>query len=176
MGYHIKSEISVQTKNQIVAELFESRDFNDCLCKMEPSYLRDDLKAEVALILLETQDSKILELNRTNGLKFYTVRIILNLIQSNTSPFFKKFRGFTTDIIPEKPVEELNGRVQRELTEERAISIIPKLYWYDREIVELYLKLGNYRAIEVETGIPWESCYKTVQKAIKQIRSELESV
>lgn len=166
----------MQTKNQIVAELFESKDFNDCLCKMEPEYLRDDLKAEVALILLETPDTKILDLHKTSGLKFYTVRIILNLIQSKTSPFFKKFRRFSSDTIPDLPAEELNGRVQRELTEERAIAIIPKLYWYDRQIVELYLELGNYRAIEKETGIPWESCYKTVQKAIKQIRNELKPV
>jgi hypothetical protein len=82
----------VATKNQIIAELYESREFNDCIGKMEPEHLRDDLRAEVMLILLETDERKLLDIHANGGLKFYTVRIILNLIQSKTSSFYKKYR------------------------------------------------------------------------------------
>ena len=79
-------------KNEIVAELYQSKEFNDCINRMEPDHLRDDLKAEVALILLETEERKLLEIHAAGALKFYTVRIILNLIQSKSSPFYKKYR------------------------------------------------------------------------------------
>ena len=165
------------SRNEIVSELYNSKEFNDCISRMQPEYLREDLRAEVILILLETDEQKLKELHKNGGLKFYTVRIILNLIQSKTSPFYKKYRQFTTAYIPEKGVEDgLNGRLQKELMEEKAIAVIDKMYWYDREIVRLYMKLGSYRAIEKDTGIPWESCYSTVRKAIKQIRSELNPV
>jgi hypothetical protein len=79
-------------KNEIVAELFTSKDFNDCIGKMEPEHLRDDLRAEVALILLETDERKLIDIYMGGGLRYYTVRIILNLIQSKTSSFYKKYR------------------------------------------------------------------------------------
>lgn len=84
----------MSTKNQIIEELYKSKEFNDCIGKMEPEHLRDDLRAEVVLILLETEEHKLLEIYNTgpNGLKFYTVRIILNLIQSKSSPFYKTYR------------------------------------------------------------------------------------
>lgn len=165
------------SKNEIVAQLFSSKEFNDCIGKMDPEHLRDDLRGEVILILLETDEKKLRDLQDNGGLKFYTVRIILNLIQSKTSPFYKKYRQHTTDYIPENSIDDgLNGRVYKELQEEKAIAIIDKMYWYDREIVRLYMKLGSYRAIEKDTGIPWESCYSTIRKAINQIRNELKPV
>ena len=88
------------TKNQIIEELYRSKEFNDCIGKMEPEHLRDDLKAEVALILLETPDTKIAGLSEQGNLKFYAVRIILNLIQSKTSTFFKKYRSYFVEIDP----------------------------------------------------------------------------
>lgn len=81
------------TKNEIITAMYNSKEFNDCINKMEPDHLRDDLRAEVILILLETADDKIMKLHeQKDGLKFYTVRIILNLIQSKTSSFYKKYR------------------------------------------------------------------------------------
>lgn len=80
------------TKNQIIEELYKSKEFNDCIGKMEPEHLRDDLRAEVVLILLETDERKLAEIHAAGALKFYTVRIIINLIQSKSSPFYKTYR------------------------------------------------------------------------------------
>lgn len=208
------------TKDRIIADLFKSEEFNSCIAKMKPEQLQDDLKSEVMLILLESSDQKIIDLYQAGGLKFYTVRIILNLIQSNTSPFFKKFRQQSEEIkgyelsrkefknndqddivlinnggdsynsIQDLLLQEsesnqeyagqvfsiLERREKREEMEDQAIAEIDKLYWYDRELVKLYLKHGNYRAIEQETNIPWESVYKTIQKAFKRIKLKVTGV
>lgn len=50
-------------------------------------------------------------------------------------------------------------------------SSLNELSWYEKAIVIAYLRLGNYRAIEKDTMIPWESCYKTVQKAFAKIQA-----
>lgn len=90
------------TRNEIVTELYNSREFNECINKMEPEHLRDDLKAEVTLILLETDEQRLLSIysNGPNALKYYTVRIIINLIQSKTSLFYKKYRSYFVEIDP----------------------------------------------------------------------------
>src|SRR5690349_1529136 len=119
------------TRNQIIADLFTSKDFNACIKKMKPQSLQDELKAEVALILCEKPDEVIIELWELGKLRFYTVRIILNLMQSSSSQFYKKFRVSNVELseIIEPIIVEYDHR------KDAAINEIENLYWYDREIL-----------------------------------------
>jgi hypothetical protein len=166
----------VATKNQIIEELYRSKEFNDCISKMEPEHLRDDLRAEVTLILLETDDQRLIAIHSAGALKYYTVRIIINLIQSKTSKFYKNYRQQMAEITDRFTAEEqtdIEERAAREDIEERALREIDNLYWYNSGIVKLYMKLGNFRAIEKDTGIPYASAYKTVKKSFNEIKQKV---
>lgn len=177
------------TKNQIITALFTGKNFNDCLAKMEPDHLREDLRQEVILVICELSDERIYQLNKDGALEFFTVRVILNQIKSKTSPFYKKYRntilcyvddvtdmaegrnintGLTTN--NETFIEEKEERRLREEIEDIALSEIDSLHWYNKGLIELYMRHGNFRAIEAETGIPLSSCYKTIKKSLKQIK------
>lgn len=163
-------------KNDIVADLFQSKEFNDCIGKMEPAHLRDDLKSEVMLILLETEERKLLDIHSKGGLKFYTVRIIINLIQSKTSGFYKRYRqqmAELTDRFLADDSTDIEERAAWEAIEEKALSEIDNLYWYNGGMVKLYMQHGNYRAIEKDTGIPYSSAYKTIQKSFEEIKQKV---
>lgn len=163
------------TKNQIIEELYKSKEFNDCIGKMEPEHLRDDLKAEVTLILLEIDEHKILEMHSKGVLRFFTARIIINQIFSITSPFYKNYRQQHGEIKDRIAYDEADiaERATREEIEEQAMREIDNLYWYNSGIIKLYLKHGNYRAIEEDTGIPYSSAYKTIQKSFQEIRQKV---
>ena len=157
---------------------------------MQPSDLRDDLKAEVILVICEIDENRLQQMNETGQLVFFVVRIILNMIKSNTSRFYKKFRinnnelkeiyNFV-DIRDKTPIEkehifyinENEQRKEREELEELAIDKILSLDWYECELLKLYIKHGNYRAVGNVTQIPFPSVYKTIQSSIKKIRCEL---
>lgn len=162
-------------KNDIIQELYTSREFNECIGKMEPEHLRDDLKAEVVLILLEMEEKKIQKLHERKELKFFTVRIILNLIQSKTSFFFKQYRQQYKEVSERHAYEEgdITDREEKEGIEDRALCEVDNLYWYNKEMVLLYLKHGNYRAIEEKTRIPYSSAYKTIQKSLQEIKQKV---
>lgn len=160
-------------KNEIIEQLYKSPQFNDCISKMRPEHLQDDLKAEVILTLLEQPNKKIQQLHTNGHLMFFTSRIVTNMIQSNRSKFCKMYRSVTTNVIPELQYEEMNGRIKKEMQEELALQLVDQMYWYDKEIVKLYLRLGNFRLIEKETGIPWESCYKTVCRVTDRVKEQL---
>lgn len=70
-------------------------------------------------------------------------------------------------------VDDIQTREIRELKEDQAIGLIGDLYWYDQQLIKLYIQHGTYRAIEAETGIPWESAYKSIQKSLKHIRCQV---
>lgn len=164
------------TKNQIIEELYRSKEFNDCIGKMEPEHLRDDLRAEVTLILLETDERKLMEMHDKKVLNFFTARIIINQVFSKTSPFYKRYRQQLPEITDRMAADEetdFDERATKEDIEERAMSEIDNLYWYNAGVVKLYMKHGNYRAIEEDTGIPYSSAYKTIQKSFQEIRQKV---
>jgi hypothetical protein len=69
--------------------------------------------------------------------------------------------------------EDHEEREAREDMEDKAMSEIDNLYWYNGEMVKLYLKYGNYRAIEENTRIPYTSAYKTIQKSLTEIKQKV---
>jgi hypothetical protein len=78
--------------NDYIEDLYNSPKINNLIAKIEPADLRDDLKQELAVCLLEYPCVKIAHINSKNELPFFAARIILNMAASKTSPFFKKYR------------------------------------------------------------------------------------
>lgn len=193
------------TKSQIIEALYTGKNFNDCISKMYPSHLREDLKAEVIMEVCEWPDEKVIKLHETGRLEFYVVRVIINMLSNKYGPFYKKFRmvydryielsqagsfggrgdgnnehrhnhhiadNLNAAIAASHP-EEFEERQTREDMEDRTLGKIDELYWYNAEMIRLYVKHGNYRAIERETGIPYISCYKSIQKSFKELKKNV---
>lgn len=182
-------------KNQIIEALFTGKNFNDVIRKMEPQHLQDDLRMEVIAIVCEWPEEKIVGLHQRKELDFFVVRVILNQIQSNSSPFYKKYRGhvqFFTEygantfgdgndinkhsqrigamVDATNVQEDIEARQIREDMEDKALEEIDNLYWYNANLLKLYGQHGSYRALQAATGIPYVSCYHTIRKSIKQVK------
>lgn len=187
------------TRNQIIENLFTGKNFCDCIAKMEPRHLQDDLKMEVITIVCGWPEEKIIQLHENKALEFYVVRVILNQVKSKTSDFVRKYRQPVEYYVEAQPDlvgkgnntterhalniyqrvsnkqqtnESSDERRIREQVEELALSEIDKLYWYDAEMIRLYLKLGSFRAIQEHTGIPFISCYKNIQKSLATLKKK----
>jgi hypothetical protein len=179
-------------KNEIISNLYKSKLFQDCINRIEPHYLREDLKSEVIVILLEKSNEQIIDLYASEKLQCYAKNIAYNLLKfKKGNGFHKQYRTITTDVIPEQIYPELNGRVVKEIIEEpiyatllnvKSLSGSNTFTWihelcdtltpYQQNILSLYMKFESFRVIERETGIPWESVYKTFNKAIAAIRKK----
>lgn len=94
------------TRNQIISQLFTGKNFNDCIRKMEPDHLQEDLRMEVIAIVCEWTDERIIGLHDRKELDFFVVRVILNQMQSNSSPFYKKFRQPSGEVVYEENRKE----------------------------------------------------------------------
>lgn len=192
------------TKNQIIEQLFTGKNFNDCIRKMEPEHLQDDLRMEVIAIVCEWPEEKIIGLHKRKELDFFVVRVILNQIQSNSSPFYRKYRqsllmyledteDFAADMTEARRrhlanvalranemtratmPEEIEERQAHEDMEDEALEEIDNLYWYNATLLKLYGEGKSYRDIQAQTGIPYISCYHTIRKSIKQIKEKIKA-
>ena len=154
-------------RNGIIAELWSSSDLNEALKKMKPVEIQEDLKSELFLIICEIDEFKLIDLYDKKQLKFYIVRIMLNLVQSSKNKFFKNYRNFEEYNETEKPDE------QDEPIE--VMEFIEGLYWYQKEILKLYTFDFNKNAKELsrQTGIPYMSLIRTLNQTKKELKKKI---
>ena len=153
-------------KNEIIAKLWDIKEVNEAFSKMHPVELQYDLKAEVFLVLCEMDDDKLIGMYNRNEIRFFLVRVMLNMIKSDRSTFWKQYRNYT----------EYDGKEQVEVAQANIIDkmelSIEKLHWYQKEILRLYALDFNKNAKELsrQTGIPYMSIIRT----LKQTKTELK--
>jgi hypothetical protein len=153
-------------KNKIIEQYWLNDEVNQAFAKMQPEELQYDLKVEVFMVLLEMDDEKLFGLYERNEIRFYIVRTMLNMIKSDRSQFWKKYRNYT----------EYEDNEQIEIEQNSVIDImengIEKLHWYQKEILNLYTFEFNKNAKELsrKTGIPYMSIIRT----LKQTKTELK--
>jgi hypothetical protein len=137
--------------------------------------LWEDLRQEVALIVLEYDKEKLEQLvGKTKVVfKFWIVRVCCNQLHSK---YGKMYRMYNQII----PVEDITKYIIEEEyidDSERSINIIvnkiKELYWYDREILKMYIELGSVRKVSAQTGIPHTSIFITIKNIRKCIKKSL---
>ena len=153
-------------KNKIIEQYWLNDEVNQAFAKMQPEELQYDLKIEVFMVLLEMDDEKLFGLYERNEIRFYIVRTMLNMIKSDRSQFWKKYRNYTEYEHNEKAEVEQNSVI--DIME----NGIEKLHWYQKEILNLYTFEFNKNAKELsrKTGIPYMSIIRT----LKQTKNELK--
>ena len=159
-------------KNKILAEYWTLKEVNDAFAKMHPEELQYDLKAEVFLVLCEMNDEKLIGMYERNELKFYIVRVMLNMIKSDRSNFYKSYRNYTeyvdndTEAIVDFDKLDLVDKLEKNLE---------GLHWYNKEILKLYAIdfKKNAKELSRKTGIPYMSIVRTINKTKKQMKTNI---
>jgi hypothetical protein len=138
--------------------------------------LWEDLRQEIALIVLEYDKDKIAELEKKGKqvFKFWIVRICCNQLHSK---YGKMYRLYNQLIAVEDIVKFI--KEEEEVFDDQPLidSIsrkIEDLYWYDREILKMYIELGSVRKVSAATGIPHVSIFITIKNTRKCIKSSLQ--
>jgi hypothetical protein len=135
------------TKNEIIEELWRNPMIDEIINNISgKSNLKEDLKMELMLILLQLPDNKIITAWRGKWLNYLVVNILKKQFQSTTSPFWKKFRrdnwSELNDYNTPDIVEDLEWQI--DLVEKIETIVHTKLDLVDRELFKLYYKIGDY--------------------------------
>ena len=158
-------------RNEILIEFWQSKEVNAAFKKMHPVELQEDLKSEVFLILAELPHDKLIDLYEKKQLRFYVVRIMLNLVQNNKTPFYKKFRNFV-----EFTAKEVVEVEQNDITS-KIVDSFDDLHWYKKELIRLYAEEFNCNAKELSrsTKIPYMSIIRTLNIIKQELKTKIRS-
>jgi DNA-directed RNA polymerase specialized sigma24 family protein len=153
--------------------MYEDPDIAEAIGKMDPPDLRDDLRQEIFLVLAEMDEALLIQRFNEGWLRYYIVRTMLNMIKSDRSTFYNRFRrGF-------EELGDIGERLQDEGQEEAEKSLeghLSALHWYERKLIEIYSENGrNVAKISRETGIPYRSLFKTIKKTKGILKTEIKA-
>lgn len=167
----------MKSRNEIIEELYLSKDISQALRKMQPASLRDDLRQEMFISLCTLSDEKFWNLYENNALKFYLVRAMLNMIRSTgmNQPFFRNFRAKFESIEEIEHLEDQidNSKDQKEILFDLLDSKRKTLCWYEDRLLDQYVESGfNQMDVHRKTKIPYPSIVKTIALIKKKLKDE----
>jgi DNA-directed RNA polymerase specialized sigma24 family protein len=154
------------SKSFVLSALFTSEEIAEVLRKIQPSYIRDDVRQAAFLVLYEKDEVFIMDLHSRGKLRQYVAKTIYNTAHFSESGFNRANRRAT-----EIPTENFSCVADEEpdYDYEALVEACPikleAIYWYNRDLLKLYVKLGSYRKVAEETGIPCRSVYDAVKQA-----------
>jgi hypothetical protein len=168
--------------NMTIDEIYKSKWFNNMIDEVirmnnDNSYLKNDLKSEIILILCERP--KLLSVSNIKGMVW---RIIKNQYMSKSSPFHKKYRETIRSNVDVEYVEketdtnEIENLHNKLLRLHPAETILIKMYYKMDEFgidgkYENNLKSKNdISRINKLTGIPKRIIEKEINSIIEKLR------
>lgn len=141
----------------MLSELYKSKEIDDCINRLVREDLRKDFKQELFVILCE-QEERLKKING-NQVKFYVVRVILNLVSQTRNVFHKKYLNNHSELKDIKDESDL----ELVLTKNKLLDKLDKEvlnmdnhfgHFYYRALVQLVTKHGSIREAARQTGIP----------------------
>ena len=167
--------LQIMTRTEIILQLWNDPDIRQAIGKMQPVELQDDLRQEMFLVMCELEEGRLAKMHADGWVKFFLVRTMLNMVKSDRSTFFKKFRQTFLELSSNHSagVEIMTNFESSEAKETNVISAVESLPWYDRELLKLYAEEKNIAKLSKDTRIPYRSLFKTITKAKQKVRKAM---
>lgn len=181
MSFDVAIFVAMKTRQEIIADLYVSKDVKNALSKMQPISIREDLKQEIFVILCNLSEEKFWNLVNNNALKFWFARTMLNLIYQSrpTESFFKNFRAKFECLDDFNSLPEVLSDVEYnealEQTYTKLEASVNDLHWYEQGILEIYIECKmNQKKVARETKIPYMSINRTIATIKDKIKRDLQ--
>ena len=133
-------------KNKLITDLYNNEKLNQAInniTKGDP--LAEDLKSELFYILCGMPYEKLQAAEEDGYLLFLCINILKKQYNSSTSPFHKKYRTKTSELVYEVEDDVDTSYLDYEAEVIQEINkFLETLAYTDRELFKIYYKMGEY--------------------------------
>jgi hypothetical protein len=158
-------------KNQILTDLFKSRELCEMLNKFDAGAGNEDLKSELFFVLCNQSESKIIELNANKQMMFFATGIIQKMVFQKGN-FYRTYRKTNIELNNNIEIESEEYNRDKDIMLNRVQeSYENDLHWVERSMVSLYLDKGSMTKISEDVKMP----FKQVQKIMKSARTKVDN-
>lgn len=164
--------------NEIITQLYQSKEINELISKIEPESVRDDLKQEFALTLLNYDCDKLKKIQSEGNLIGFALKIVWNMSTWNYNDFYKTYKKNNMDkaieymksLIPSKV--EFSEAVLAKRILNKKLDIDPNQA-HESMIFQKYVELRSCKKVADFFGVPSIHVFEVVRKMKKELKKEI---
>ena len=164
---------------QIIEHIYQDQEVNKLINKLDPAELREDLRQEFAIILLDYPCEKLLEVHDAGKLTFFAIRILLNMATGTNGYFYRTYRR--NRVIEER---DYNATIESDTEYLRSAKIAKDILdnkllldaneAHEAIIFEKYVELRSCKKVAQYYGIPHLHVFQVVKKTRNQLKNEIK--
>jgi len=99
-------------RDKVIGAFYSSEEVTAAIKTVAPDHLQEDLRQEIFIVLCKMPEEKLRGLHERKELRWYTVRIMLNMINSDRSTFYNTHRKYSEEILITNASINNDGRVE----------------------------------------------------------------
>ena len=163
-------------RNQIISELYVSKDIADIIRKHDGGAGNEDLKSELFVALLNTDENKLIEMYRKGELIYFAAGIVRRMIFQTGSKFHRTYRKcfheYTDALLNEKDESDIEIKIERDKKVKQVHEIYQsELDFCEQAVLTAYLKEGGVTNGSKATGLPMRSFHKILNTAKQKMKT-----
>jgi len=165
------------SRDQIISELYNCHQIDDCISKKITRTNQADFKQELFVFIAEMNERQLLSLYEQGRIKFYIVRMILNMACNRFTRFHKTYLDKRIVYDTDKVYDLISDQQDYNEREGKIISEIDKL---DNQFGTPALRMmailvsrhGSQREVSRLTGVPCS----VISRGLKKVREHLQTI
>jgi hypothetical protein len=163
---------------EYIEQIYLSKEINSLIEKCSHESLRDDLRQELALALLQQPCEKIIELKDRNKLIGFALRIVWNMATSSNSSFYYKFRKKDMHKLSNYLYTQMTGKDYTNSAYIAKKAIVDKINngdigdHHEALLFNSYIELGSFDKVAKYFGVPKHH----VQFVLSKVKKELKTL
>lgn len=164
---------------KIIEEVYRDKEVNKLINKLDPAELREDLKQEFALILLDYPCEKLIEAKNSGKIVFLAIRILLNMATGTNGYFYRTYRR--NRVIEESEYNKVSennydyleaAKIARDLLDSKLIGDANKAH--ESILFEKFIELRSCKAVADYFGIPHLHVFQVIKKVKSELKTEIK--
>lgn len=164
------------SKNQIIADLFVSKEIKSMLSKFDGGAGNEDLKSELFEVLLKYPDEKIIDAHSRKEVINIAVAIVQRMLFQKGSKFHRTYRKtvyeYSEAILNEADTGDIDLKKQKEGNLDKLSNCIQnELDFCEQVVIEAYLQEGSKTVVKQQTRLPERSFNQIFSNGIKKIKT-----
>ena len=170
------------TKNQILERIYLD-DFYKTYINALVKHNKEEAHSEFIALMCEVSEEKLKKLHQFNELKYYSIRVIYNMIGNKASNFNKIFNfryedietcyGLEANTTPYNDEKRLHDEIHT-FIKKRSKNV--QGAWADEILFNEYIVKGKtYRQMQEETGIHYVTLFKHVHLIKEMLHTKFKN-
>jgi hypothetical protein len=165
--------------NAIIQEMYNSKAVNKLLSNIHPEDLREDLKQELAIVLLEYNCDKLQKMYAEGNLLKFTLQVLWNMTVFKRSDYNKKFKTNDADKLNDYLRSQLNTTVIDTTPASKLLQhklTLNANEAHESMIFTKYVEFKNCAKVAKYFNIPHIHVFKVVTKTKEELKNALKNV